>query len=345
MPPAIRKVANKYLTDAVEIQVEDTALSVDHIEQQWLVVPHRHKVETLERLLQMQTDGTTLVFARTRISCSEITEELTRKGYSVDTLHSDVSQPARERVMRRMRSGQLKLVVATDVAARGLDVNHLSLVINLDIPESKEVYVHRIGRTGRAGRKGMAITFATPIQQRFVERLERELKVPIKRIDVPSDAEIAMVQRSGLAAKLAASPEPNANGFRWLRDLMEQHNWTAEEAAARALQMIAEKDGIALTADKDCSTEPPPWAKIRGGGSSRDRDRDRDLPGRRDRNQRPHRKKLGQDKPVRKKYEKDEQKEKADASAGARFAKSKKAKKAKKAKKGRKKDRFKGVPA
>lgn len=319
MPPQIRKVARKYIPDAVEVQVEESALTVDHIDQQWLVIPHRHKLAALERLLKVNAGGSTLVFARTRVSCSEITEELTRKGYAIDTLHGDISQPARERVMRRMRSGQLKLVVATDVAARGLDVDHLTLVVNLDIPESKEVYVHRIGRTGRAGRKGTAISLVTPVQQRFIWRLEKDLNTKIRQIQVPSDAEIAMLQRSAFSEKLSESTVPNAQTFSWLRDLMQQHDWTIEEAAARALALLAERDGISLSSDKEFDTSPPDWAQVRGQRPGGDRGV------RRNRNRPSQHKKFGKGRPSRRGRKKFDRTEKNEG--GPKFTKSKKAKK------------------
>jgi ATP-dependent RNA helicase DeaD len=261
MPPQIRKVAARYLKDPIEIQVESNALSAGHIQQRWLVVPARHKLEALQRVLRAEDWGTTLVFARTRVSCMEVAEALSRSGLAADALHGDLSQAARERVLGRLRSGDLKLLVATDVAARGLDVGHITHVINLDLPESMELYVHRIGRTGRAGRDGIAISLATPAQQRFMSELQRRLGVDIKRVDVPSDAEIIERRRSALADGLDGELGDLDNARLWLDEIQEQRGWPPEETALRAPRLLASKAGVSLSPIGDCQDEPPEWAR------------------------------------------------------------------------------------
>ncbi|MEE2828911.1 MAG: DEAD/DEAH box helicase [Myxococcota bacterium] len=261
MPPPIRKVARSYLVDPIEVQVEAKALSASHIKQRWLLVPGNRKVEGLHRVLQASPRGSTLIFARTRATCSEIAQELCRRGYVADALHGDLNQSARERVLRRLRSGELNLVVATDVAARGLDVPNLSHVINLDLPESKEVYVHRIGRTGRAGRSGTATSLVTPNQQRFMRHVEQALDVKIPRVPVPSDAQITILQRGRLAEQLAAADESSTEGHRWLSELMAERDWTADEVGARALELLAGREGISLAAEMDCDDQPPAWSR------------------------------------------------------------------------------------
>jgi ATP-dependent RNA helicase DeaD len=273
MPTQIRKVARKYLSDPIEVQVEERALSVDHIEQHWLMVPQSHKVEALCRILEGTPRDATLVFAKTRVSCMDVADAMSRKGYAADALHGDLSQAARERVLRRLRSGSLKLLIATDVAARGLDVDHLTHVINLDIPGSKEGYVHRIGRTGRAGRKGVAITLVTPSQQRFLRYLEQALNVGIERIQVPSDAQIATLQRAHLADRVSGPEAPNPNAQLWLAELMEQKGWTADEVASRALELLAKRDGVSLSPESECDSEPPAWSKKNAKRFERERER------------------------------------------------------------------------
>jgi ATP-dependent RNA helicase DeaD len=173
MPERIQAIARSHLTRPVEVQVEDSSVVVDHIRQRWIRVPDRFKLEALLRILAAESHEGTLVFARTRVACAEIAEALLEEGVTADALHGDMSQQARERVLNRLRARQLAVVVATDVAARGLDVAHLTHVVNFDLPEDLEGYVHRIGRTGRAGRSGLAITLAQPEDAHKIRQIER----------------------------------------------------------------------------------------------------------------------------------------------------------------------------
>jgi ATP-dependent RNA helicase DeaD len=179
MPERIRGVAKKYLKNPHRVEVEGHGMTVDHISQQWIYVPYRFKMDAIVRLLRGVARGTTLVFARTKAACGDINDRLTREGFNIDALHGDLSQPARDQVMKRMRARRLRIVVATDVAARGLDVEHIEHVINFDIPDDAEIYVHRIGRTGRAGREGKAITFVTPRERGRLRDFERRLRAKI----------------------------------------------------------------------------------------------------------------------------------------------------------------------
>ena len=172
MPEPIRKVSQRF-SNPVEVEVESRALSVDHITQLWLEVPERNKLDALVRVLDGLVSGTTLVFCRTRVSCAETADTLARRGLAVDALHGDMNQQARERVLRRLRAKRLKIVIATDVAARGIDVDHITHVINYDLPPEPESYVHRIGRTGRAGREGKAIAFCDQSEGAYLRDIER----------------------------------------------------------------------------------------------------------------------------------------------------------------------------
>ncbi|MEM9070323.1 MAG: DEAD/DEAH box helicase [Myxococcota bacterium] len=256
MPPEIRSVAEAHLNDPLEVQVESSALSVGHIAQQWLPVPQRFKVDALTRVLAAEPAEATLVFARTRAGCAEVADTLAQRGVEVDALHGDLNQAARERVLSRLRSGRLRVVIATDVAARGIDVEHLTHVINFDLPNDAETYVHRIGRTGRAGRKGVAISFVTPKEQGRIRWLQRTLKVPIDRMVAPSDLAIRDTQKARLAKELVDATE-DAGALALLTELESGHDIRA--IAASAIAKLARARGLKL--DGDPNPNPPRWAQ------------------------------------------------------------------------------------
>jgi len=261
MPPPIRRVANKYLNKPVEVQVETERLTVEHIEQRWMLVPGRHKVDALIRVLKAEPRGATLVFARTRKGCAEVADLLVKRGVTADALHGDLNQTTRERILGRFRNEQLDVIIATDVAARGIDIDHITHVINLDFPHDAEMYVHRIGRTGRAGRKGIALAFITPAERRSLTFLERRLKVRIAQVPVPSDARIAIAQRERLKDSLteALHSESGEQARKWIAELVDAGTFTAEDIAVAALSQLAQQSGIHLEhIERDM---PPMWAR------------------------------------------------------------------------------------
>jgi len=267
MPPPIKAIVDQRVPEHEVIQVEETALSVNHIEQRALLVPDRFKVDALARLLGAEPIVAALVFARTRSGCAETADELARRGLAVDALHGDLSQAARERVLLRFRAGSLKVVVATDVAARGIDVDLVSHVINFDLPNAPESYVHRIGRTGRAGRKGVAINLVTRKERPRMRFFERKLNTQIEWVDVPSDAAIAAAERARLQAAVGAwEGEPEVIDA-LLDELAEGRSM--REVARAAMALLAEERGVSLRAG--LTDEPPSWA--RSGGRDRERER------------------------------------------------------------------------
>ncbi|MBN2798383.1 MAG: DEAD/DEAH box helicase [Deltaproteobacteria bacterium] len=257
MPDQIRKIASSYLKDPVEARVEEKTLTVDHIEQRWLRVPERYKVDALVRVLAGESWGTTLVFARTRASCAEVADALAQRGFAVDALHGDLAQSSRELVLKRLRSGGLKLVVATDVAARGIDVEHITHVINYNLPDETESYVHRIGRTGRAGRVGKAISLVTPKERRQLRDIQTQLKVNIVSMTVPSDAALAKARRERMEAGMLAA-EPGAAVKEWFDRLVEQ-GMTPEQISLALLNRLAEEADLHL--DGGLDEEVPAWAR------------------------------------------------------------------------------------
>ena len=276
MPEPIRRIAEAHLRDPETVEVEDRALSVGHIDQRWVAVPNRHKIDALERVLAAEDALATLVFARTRAGCAEAADILAKRGLEVDALHGDLNQSARERVLNRFRSKQLRVVVATDVAARGIDVEHLSHVINFDLPNDVENYVHRIGRTARAGRKGAAISFVTPKERARIKWLERKLKVRIAPMRVPSDADIAAAKRGRLlnAIRETAAEPPSPGVLAALEELRESNLSDTELNNAAIAGAVLRLLGASRSLDFDREVDPrPPHWSTPGGGRNSDRDR------------------------------------------------------------------------
>ena len=179
MPPEIRRLADQYLYDPVTVKVKTDTLTVDTVEQFALEVAPRDKTEALVDVLQAERPDQALIFVRTKIRCDQLFRTLRDRGMNVRALHGDMSQGARDGVMISFKAGHVPLLVATDVAARGLDISGISHVINYDVPTSPDVYVHRIGRTGRVGRSGRAITFYEPRQARDIQAIENHAGVKL----------------------------------------------------------------------------------------------------------------------------------------------------------------------
>jgi len=187
MPPPIKRLAEGYMYDPTTIKITPKKLTVDAIEQAFLEVPAREKSERLVELLKAEDPEQAIIFCRTKIGASRLERTLKDKGLNVKALHGDMSQGARDGVMISFKDHRVKLLVATDIAARGLDIEHVTHVINFDVPASSEVYVHRIGRTGRVGRTGRAITLVTPAQRDEIDRIERDVKTKIGEWETPEE--------------------------------------------------------------------------------------------------------------------------------------------------------------
>ncbi len=196
MPPRINSIAKRYQTDPVKINVVrgDTKASAGKVRQSAYVVQRNHKPAALGRILDIESPGGALVFCRTRIEVDQLTSTMNARGYRAEALHGGMDQAQRDRVMSRLRDGTAELLVATDVAARGLDIDTLTHVVNYDVPSAPESYVHRIGRVGRAGREGVAITLAEPREQRLLQNIERLTKQAITIVKVPSVADLRAAQ-------------------------------------------------------------------------------------------------------------------------------------------------------
>ena len=202
MPPKVRAIANKHLHDAQEISVAAAATTNENIEQCYWLAKGASKVEALTRLLAFEDTDGVIVFTRTRESTAAVAELLRQRGFQAAPLNGDMDQKARVRTIDQLKSGAINIVVATDVAARGLDVDRISHVINFDVPFDEEAYVHRIGRTGRAGRKGKAILFVVPRERRMLRNIERLTRQEIPEIRLPSPLAIDEKRREAFANKV-----------------------------------------------------------------------------------------------------------------------------------------------
>ncbi|WP_347329527.1 DEAD/DEAH box helicase [Marinimicrobium locisalis] len=186
MPAQIRKVANTYLREPEQIKIASQTSTGDNIEQVYWMVSGTNKLDALTRILEIEPFDGMIIFARTKNATVELAEKLEARGYAASALNGDMNQQLRERTIERLKNGKLDIVVATDVAARGIDVERVSHVLNYDIPYDSEAYVHRIGRTGRAGRTGKAILFVAPREKRLLYTIEKATRQPIKHMELPS---------------------------------------------------------------------------------------------------------------------------------------------------------------
>ncbi len=190
MPPQIRRIAQTYLRDPVDIAIEAKTRTATNIRQRYWLVSGMQKLDAITRLLEVETYDAMIVFARTKQGTEELADRLQARGLAAAAINGDIPQPLRERAVQKLRDGQLDILVATDVAARGLDVERISHVLNYDIPYDIESYVHRIGRTGRAGRSGEAILFVTPRERGMLRAIERATRQPIEPMSMPTSHQV-----------------------------------------------------------------------------------------------------------------------------------------------------------
>ncbi|MBK6792687.1 MAG: DEAD/DEAH box helicase [Anaerolineales bacterium] len=202
MPARIRKLADRFMRDPQTVAVKRSTLTAAAIEQRYYLVNENHKTNALTRLFEIEPIHSALVFARTRAETSSLANELVVRGIPAEAIHGDLDQNARERVLGRFRSNQLKVLVATDVAARGLDIDDISHVFNYHLPDDAEVYVHRIGRTGRAGKTGVAITLLSPKERRRMREVEALTKQQVKQMELPTAEDITKHREAQVVEKL-----------------------------------------------------------------------------------------------------------------------------------------------
>ena len=202
LPGPIRRLADKYMRDPQSVTIQREQVTAEMIEQRCYLVNERDKLAALTRLFEVEDITSALIFARTRVGTGELANELTVRGFPAEALNGDLSQDARERIMARFRNNQIKVLVATDVAARGLDVDDISHVFNYDLPDEAEVYVHRVGRTGRAGKTGLAISLVTPREKRKLFSVERFTHQKFTFLPLPTEADIQQKRENELMEKM-----------------------------------------------------------------------------------------------------------------------------------------------
>lgn len=277
MPPEIRRIAKRHLHDPASLEMAHRAVTLPAIEQRYLMAPYPQKLEVLTRLLESEPIDAALVFTRTKTTAAEVAEKLEARGYSVAAMHGDMTQPLRERVIERLRGGQIEIVVATDVAARGLDVDRISHVINFDIPSDVESYVHRIGRTGRAGRTGVAVVFVTPRERRMLQEIERFTGQRIASMPLPTPADVATRRKNQFKDSLrqALADADLELYLSLVEELVEEGHDVAEVAAAaaylarrdRPLELAPETlPAASMTVGRSAPGAPPPRGSGAGSG-------------------------------------------------------------------------------
>lgn len=253
MPAAIRKITSKYLHDPVEVSVKSKTATAENITQRYLQVAGYRKMDALTRILEVESFEAMIVFVRTKQATEEVAEKLRARGFSAAAINGDIAQNQRERTISALKDGSLDILVATDVAARGLDVERISHVLNYDIPHDTESYVHRIGRTGRAGRSGTAILFVSPRERHMLKAIEKATRSQLEEIQLPTvddvNAQRVAKFRDSISDALGA---PGFELFRRLIEDFERENDVpmADIAAALALQT---RNG-----EEFLMSEPPP---------------------------------------------------------------------------------------
>jgi ATP-dependent RNA helicase DeaD len=261
MPREIRRIADRYLEEPVTVTVEQKALTVPTIEQRYLQVSERNKLDALTRVLEVEDPEAALIFARTKVGAAELAEKLQARGYGAEAMHGDMSQRERESVINRLRREQIELVVATDVAARGWDVEQITHVINYDIPYDSESYVHRIGRTGRAGREGVAILFVTPRQQRMLRDIERYTRKKIEPMRLPTQADVASrrmaIFKDEILTTLREREEELEPYLMLVEELAEESGCDMAEIAAAAARMARGDKPLTVALEPEAEHLPP----------------------------------------------------------------------------------------
>ncbi|MBF4161076.1 DEAD/DEAH box helicase [Nocardioides acrostichi] len=242
MPAQIRRLSKQYLDDPAEITVKSKTRTADNITQRYLIVSYPQKVDALTRILEVESFEGMIVFVRTKNETELLAEKLRARGFSATAINGDIPQNVRERTVNQLKDGALDVLVATDVAARGLDVERISHVVNYDIPTDTESYVHRIGRTGRAGRTGDAISFVTPRERYLLKHIEKATKQPLAEMTLPSIEDVNSTRLTRFDDQIteALTQADRISGFRDIIEHYVRHHDVPETDVAAALAVVAQ---------------------------------------------------------------------------------------------------------
>ncbi|MFV0318501.1 MAG: F0F1 ATP synthase subunit delta, partial [Microthrixaceae bacterium] len=281
MPAQIRRISQQYLNDPEEIKIAGKTQTSANITQRYIVVSYMQKLDALTRVLEVEEFDGLIVFTRTRGDSEQVAEKLRARGYSAAAINGDIPQNVRERTVQSLKDGKLDVLVATDVAARGLDVERISHVINYDLPIDTESYVHRIGRTGRAGRTGDAISFVTPRERRMLKSIEKATKQPLTQMPLPGVDEVNATRLSRFDDAITSALD-ETNRIEAFRDIIAhyvRHHDVPETDVAAALAVGAQVETPLLLNEADDEKFARDRAQARkfledeGGRGARDRER------------------------------------------------------------------------
>ncbi|GAA4812642.1 DEAD/DEAH box helicase [Tomitella cavernea] len=275
MPAGIRKLSKRYLDDPAEVTIKGKTATARNITQQWVSVSNQRKLDALTRILEVEDFDAMIIFVRTKQATEDLAEKLRARGLAAAAINGDIVQAQRERTIGQLKDGRIDILVATDVAARGLDVDRISHVVNYDIPHDTEAYVHRIGRTGRAGRAGQALLFVSPRETRLLKAIERATRQPLQEMSLPTVDDVNAQRVSKFADSITASLEaPMVELFRQLiEEYQREHDVPMVDIAAALATQSRDGESFLLA--------PEPERRDHGKGRKNDRDRgDRDRGGR-----------------------------------------------------------------
>ncbi len=280
VPEPIKRIAQRHLSDPIEIKIRTKTTTAETIRQRYWMVSGLHKLDVLTRVLEGEEFEAMIIFVRTKLATNELAERLQARGFAAAALNGDIAQIKRERTIDRLKSGKLDILVATDVAARGLDVDRISHVVNYDIPYDNESYVHRIGRTGRAGRSGEAILFVAPREKRLLKSIERATNMKIELMDMPTTQDINDKRIEKFKTKITdVLDQGDLNFFKEIVEQYRQERNVPSLEIAAALAKIAQGDEPLLLSERK---EAPRKKKLERGsderGSNRKKRTDREGP-------------------------------------------------------------------
>ena len=272
MPKEIRKVAKNYLNEPTEVRIASKTSTGENIDQYYWMVAGTNKLDALTRILEIEVIDAMLVFVRTKTATVELAEKLEARGYPASALNGDMNQQLRERTIERLKNKKLDILVATDVAARGIDVTRISHVLNYDIPHDSEAYVHRIGRTGRAGRSGKAILFVAPREQRLLRAIEKATKQPVSRMELPTSESITAkrIDQFNQTLKEVLAHEDLSFFNEMLADFSHENDVSPEDIASALAHLCQKKRPLKV------KFSSPKAGKDRGRDSKDGKDRGRE---------------------------------------------------------------------